>query len=197
MNTVKAYRGIETEVKWGRRSLVESIKEQQQRQTGGDAARGREDQVSETSASVHDDRVNGKSGGNVGSFALYGTLYGDACEVVDYKDQIGSFIQEQAQLWHQELQAYYSSMMVPTTMGPPAGPVTAFPTGPVGHVSNAHIPVANPGQLPPHVHMAAPMLHHTIPRVPAIPTMSGVHHPAGMPITPLPPQMAYSVLSLY
>lgn len=190
INTVKEYRGVETNVNWGHRSLVESIKEQRQRQA-------QQEQQLDGGAAKMDGQDEDREGGTSTSvqvldLVLHGTLYEDmvfeeeaACDAVhrDAVDPIGLFIQEQAQRWHHELQAYYA-MSTPNPMMPMSHPSTGVPTAhavPMPH--GPHASTLRP--LHPHVQMAGPaMFHHH--SMQGMATAQVMYHPAGLPITPLP-----------
>ena len=189
MNTLKEYRGVETGVKWAHRSLVESIKELRQRQVGNEAD-GRGMGGEAIQASTSGDGAATTADKADPEYPRYGTLYDEntedaGCKDDDddhddeqtYQDPVGSFIQEQAQLWHQELRAYYAAGCTPVVLPPPAsmGPPVPVPA-----------PMLAPGSLPPPLGvMIPPMIHYQ--HISGMPIM----HPAGLPITPVPPQVLY------
>jgi hypothetical protein len=185
MNTVKEYRGVETGVKWAHRSLVESIKELQQREAGNeDDERERETMQASTSGNGAVTSAGNRAEPSPG-FARYGTLYvtEDVCEQSDddkhaFQDPVGSFIQEQAQRWHQELRAYYAAGYAPAALPPPAS------VGPsMGPLMPAPAHMSAPAPPHPLVQIMPPTIHHH-----HTPGMTMMHtYPAGMPITPVPP----------
>ena len=185
INTLKEYRGVATGVKWAHRSLVDSIKELQRREVGDADDDERVRETIQASTSGHGAvRVASDMTASHPGFARYGTLY--VTEDVVYEqdgidhaeracqDPVGSFIREQAQLWHQELRAYYATGCTPAVLPPPA---------PVGPLLGPPMPA--PGPPPPPVRMMPPMVHYHHHHSSG---MTAMHtYPAGMPITPIPP----------
>jgi len=172
VNTVREYRGIQTDVKWGHKSLVESIREQQ-RELSGEAGglggvRGAEGMEGQRElGAAPDTSTGGKDGRRV--LPTYGTVY----------NPVDSFIQEQAWLWNQHLTQHYAviggmpgmpspGMPPPPVMLPPGHPMMyahhhqqQHEQHPVPHLQ----PTPLPYQLPRYQHQPHPY-----------------PHPAGLPI---------------
>jgi hypothetical protein len=160
MNTVREYRGVQTDIKWARKSLVESIKEQQQRLQETMEGRGSTDEAKDSTAE------NAASDNYV---PPYGTVYTEVCTV-------DTFIQEQAWLWQQQIQSHYAAMGAP-----PAPPARPLPTpAPMLHASRA----SHPGSIPP---SGVPMflrhhpqsVHHHPAGMPIMPIMPILHQMTG------------------
>ncbi len=156
METLKEYRGVATGVKWAHRSLVESIKEVQQREVGNEDDE-RERETMQASTSGHGTPTSAAENAETSpGFVRYGTLYvtedvvygqdkdDDDDDKRSHQDPVGSFIREQAQRWHQELRAYYAAGCAPAVLPPLAsmGPLLGLPMS-----APAHMP--SPGPAPP------------------------------------------------
>ncbi len=181
VNTVREYRGIQTDVKWGHKSLVESILEQQ-RERSGEAggfggvrgAAGTEGQQ-ELGAALDTSTSDG-DGRRV--LPTYGTVY----------NPVDNFIKEQAWLWNQHLTQHYAiggmpgmPGIPPPGMPPPGMPPPGMPPPPV---------MLPPG--PPMMYAHHPQQQHEQHPVPHLqptpvpyqlpPYQPHPYHPAGLPI---------------
>ena len=169
-NTVREYRGLQTEVKWGRRSLVESIKQQHLDQMERkDRMEGEEERHLTSTKSDNKENTVGVHM----HMRTYGTVYIE-------EDPVDAFIKEQSWLWHQQIKAHYASIgmvnlpgmgSMGTPMYPP--PMIGGPTPVMHSHSHSH----------PHPHLQ-PYLHPHLQPYLDPHVHPHYHHPAGLPITP-------------
>lgn len=165
INTMTEYRGRPVDIKWGTRSLVDSIKEKKRQEQKASSRDGAEDEGGE-----HDITQDGR-------LPTFGTVYDEPTVVYD-ANPIDAFIQRQAFLWHQQLKAHYAAVsrqhpgrLPPAAppAGQPPGPPPPPPGPPAVQLTNFHmhmhhgtaypvgIPV--PSAPPPHMIPAEYILH--------------------------------------